>query len=271
VPGWQVGRHLCTDPERYGHANVLGRPGETPTLEQRSAEDEAGQAARKSEERRRVMRRNKEWRAATEVRRRHLRDLLAAPKLPKALAGDGGPVARLRAGAIARHETKPEMSSFGHRVAAQLLGLGGNEWDSERLILEALDAAAPGRVPVIELAMVLGAAETATGGADGQDAETWRNAEKSWWARGHTLPQQVRYLTWLAEHTGYPLSDIEAEVAAHAVGRPDEPAGEAEGAGPGPDVDEPERDGADSSVCKDQAEAGQITEEEDSPASTEAD
>jgi ParB family transcriptional regulator, chromosome partitioning protein len=244
VPGWQVGRYLCTDPEQYGHANVHGRPGKTQTQEQRTAEDEADEANRKSAERRRVIRRNKEWRAATEVRRRHLRDLLAAPRLPKALAGDGGPVARLRARAIARHETKPEMASWGHRVAAQLLGLGGSEWDSERLILEALDTAAPGRVPVIELAMVLGAAETATGGADGQDAETWRRAEEGWWTRGDKLPQQVRYLTWLAEHTGYPLSDIEAEVATRATPAAaddgDETAGDT-GTGP----DEADQDEAD--------------------------
>jgi hypothetical protein len=65
-----------------------------------------------------------------------------------------------------------------------------------------------------------------------------------------------RYLAWLAEHTEYALSGIEAEVAAHATGRdaasPSEPADEA---GPGaarPDGDsepdetasEPERDSA---------------------------
>lgn len=90
VPRWQVDRHLCTDPEQYGHANVHGKPEETPISEQRSAEDKAAEATRKSGERRRVIRRNKEWRAATEVRRRHLQDLLAAPKLPKA----GPPLAR---------------------------------------------------------------------------------------------------------------------------------------------------------------------------------
>jgi hypothetical protein len=31
VPGWRVGRHLCTDPGQYGHANVHGTPGGTPT------------------------------------------------------------------------------------------------------------------------------------------------------------------------------------------------------------------------------------------------
>ena len=52
VPGWQIGRHLCTDPDQYGHTNVHGTPGTTPTKEQQTAEDEAA-AARKTEERRR--------------------------------------------------------------------------------------------------------------------------------------------------------------------------------------------------------------------------
>jgi hypothetical protein len=53
VPGWQVGRHLCTDPEQYGHANVHGAPGPTPTQEQQAAEDQAAEAARQTEQRRR--------------------------------------------------------------------------------------------------------------------------------------------------------------------------------------------------------------------------
>jgi hypothetical protein len=54
VPGWQVGRHLCTDPDQYGHANIHGIPGQTPTQEQKTAEDQAAEAARKTEERRRA-------------------------------------------------------------------------------------------------------------------------------------------------------------------------------------------------------------------------
>src|SRR5262249_47248192 len=64
VPGWRIGRHLCTDPGQYGHANVHGTPSGTPTHEQQTAEDEAAEAARKTEERRRVRRRNTEWRGA---------------------------------------------------------------------------------------------------------------------------------------------------------------------------------------------------------------
>jgi ParB family chromosome partitioning protein len=35
VPGWQIGRHLCTDPQQHGHTNVHGTPSGTPTQEQR--------------------------------------------------------------------------------------------------------------------------------------------------------------------------------------------------------------------------------------------
>ena len=31
APRWQVDRHLCTDPEQYGHTNVYGTARETPT------------------------------------------------------------------------------------------------------------------------------------------------------------------------------------------------------------------------------------------------
>jgi hypothetical protein len=68
---------LCTDPEQYGHTNIHGPARETPTQEQRSAEDEAAEAARLAAERRRVRRRNTEWRDATEVRTSHLKALLA--------------------------------------------------------------------------------------------------------------------------------------------------------------------------------------------------
>src|SRR5215472_10826684 len=82
VPGWQIGRHLCTDPAQYGHTNVHGTPSGTPTQQQQTAEDEAAEAARKTEERRRVRRRNTEWRAATETRTSHLTALLGRKAPP---------------------------------------------------------------------------------------------------------------------------------------------------------------------------------------------
>ena len=228
APRWQVSRHLCTDPEQYGHTNVHGTPSETPTQEQQTAEDEAADAARKTEERRRVRQRNTEWRAATKVRTTHLKALLAR-KAPPAGA------LNLIVEAMARGETQPLMSSFGHQTACELLGLTGDGAAATHrdLLLAELARASEKRAQVIALAMVLGAAEHGV-----RDVHTWQSAEGTYWS-AYGAPAAARYLAWLAEHTGYPLSDIEAEVAAHAAG---EPAGET---GPGPDQDERERDDQD--------------------------
>ena len=206
VAGWQVGRHLCTDPQQHGHTNVFGEPAGTPTREQQSAEDQAAEAARKTEERRRVRRRNTEWRAATETRTSHLKALLgrnAAP--PGAL--------RLIVEAMARGETQPQMSSFGHQTACELLGLAGNGAGAEYRdeLLAALARASDKRAQVIALAIVLGAAEHGV-----RDVQTWQSAEGGYWA-SYGVPLAARYLAWLAGHTGYALSDIETEVAAHAT------------------------------------------------------
>ena len=255
VPGWQVGRHLCTDPEQYGHANVHGRASETPTREQKTAEDEAAEAARKTEERRRVRQRNTEWRAATETRTSHLKALLARKAPPQGAL-------KLIVEAIARGETQPLMSSFGHETACELLGLTGNGAATgyRDLLLAELARASEKRAQVIALAMVLGAAEHGV-----RDVHTWQSAEGSYWS-AYGIPAAARYLAWLAEHTDYGLSDIEAEVAAHAAGT-GEQTGET---GPGPDDEEREQDSEDSAADQGRAKAGEITEE-DPPASADAD
>jgi ParB family chromosome partitioning protein len=248
VPGWQIGRHLCTDPQQYGHTNVHGTPSETPTHEQQTAEDQAAEAVRKTEERRRVRRRNTEWRAATETRTSHLKALLGRKAPPVGAL-------TLIVEAMARGETQPQMSSFGHQTACELLGLPGDGAGAgyRDLLLAELARASEKRAQVIALAMVLGAAEHGA-----RDVQTWQSAEGSYWA-SYGVPLAARYLAWLAEYTDYALSDIEAEVAAHATGRaaasPREPAAEAglgadrpDGDGePGESESEPERDSADSS------------------------
>jgi ParB family chromosome partitioning protein len=224
VPGWRIGRHLCTDPDQYGHANVHGTPEQAPTPGQRTAEDEAAAAARQTDERRRVRQRNTEWRAATGTRTSHLKALLGR-KAPPAGA------LKLVVEAMARGETQPQMSSFGHQTACELLGLLGDGAGAgyRDLLLAELARASEKRAQVIALAMVLGAAEHGV-----RDVHTWQSAEGRYWA-SYGVPLAARYLTWLAEHTDYALSDIEAEVAAHATGLiasgPSEPVGEA---GPGP-------------------------------------
>jgi ParB family chromosome partitioning protein len=239
---WQVGRHLCTDPEQYSHANALGKAEETPTQEQKTAEDEAAEAARATEERRRVRRQNTEWRAATEVRTAHLKALLAR-KAPPAGA------LKLIVEAMARGETQPLMSSFGHQTACELLGLTGNgaAADYRELLLTELARAPEKRAQVIGLAMVLGAAEHGV-----RDVHTWQSAEGRYWST-YGPPASARYLDWLAEHAGYGLSDIESEVAAHAAARHDQ----AEKAEPGPDEDEQRQDADADQAEADQAEADQ--------------
>src|SRR5207248_6845905 len=104
------------------------------------------------------------------------------------------------------------------------------------LLLAELARASEKRAQVIALAMVLGAA-----GHGVRDVQTWQSAEGRYWA-SYGVPLAARYLAWLAEHTDYALSDIEAEVAAHATGRaaasPSEPADKAE-----PNAGRPDGDG----------------------------
>jgi hypothetical protein len=116
---------------------------------------------------------------------------------------------------MARGETRPLMASFGHQTACELLGLTGtgSAADYRELLLAEPDHAAEKRAQVIALAMVLGAAEHGV-----RDVHTWSSAEGGYWA-SYGVPLAARYLAWLAEHTGYALSDIEAEVAAHATGQ----------------------------------------------------
>ena len=155
---------------------------------------------------------------------------------------------------MARGETQPLMSSFGHETACELLGLTGNGAAAGHrdLLLAELARASEKRAQVIALAMVLGAAEHGV-----RDVHTWQNAEGSYWS-AYGVPAAARYLAWLAEHTDYGLSSIEAEVAAHATAGTSEPTGETE---PGPDEDEQERDSEDSDAHQDQAEAGETAEE----------
>jgi ParB family chromosome partitioning protein len=208
VPGWQIGRYLCTDPDQHGHANVHGTPGGTPTQEQQTAEDQAAAAARQTEERRRVRQRNTQWRAATDTRTSHLKAVLGR-KAPPAGA------LKLIVEAMARGETQPQASSFGHQTACELLGLAGNgaATGHRDLLLAELARASDKRAQMIALAMVLGAAEHGV-----RDVHIWQAAEDHYRLH-YGVPLAARYLTWLAEHTDYSLSDIEAEVAAHTTSR----------------------------------------------------
>lgn len=203
---WQIDQYLCVGPEENGHTNILGQPGDSPTEEQKTAEDQAAEAAAEAEERRRVRQRNNAWRAANDIRTRHLKALLGRKTPPPAAL-------KLIVAAIARGETQPLMSSHGHQTACELLGLKGNGvvTDYRDQLLAALERASEKGAQIIALAMVLGAAEDSV-----RDVCTWRRAEDRWYAE-FGIPAAARYLAWLAEHTGYGLSDLESKVAAHAA------------------------------------------------------
>jgi hypothetical protein len=169
-PAWRIGRYLCTDLGRYGHANVYGTPGGTPTQEQQAAADQAAEAARQSEQRRRVRQRNTQWRPATDTRTSHLKAVLGR-KAPPAGA------LKLIVEAMARGETQPQASSFGHQTACELLGLAGNgaATGHRDLLLAELARASDKRAQVIALAMVLGAAEHGV-----RDVHVWQAAEDNY-------------------------------------------------------------------------------------------
>ena len=148
---------------------------------------------------------------------------------------------------MARGETQPLMSSFGHQTACELLGLPGDGAGTgyRDLLLAELARASEKRAQVIALAMVLGAAEHGV-----RDVHTWQSAEGSYWA-SYGVPLAARYLAWLAEHTDYTLSGIEAEVAAYATGA-DQPDNDGE---PGQTDSEPEperRPGTDPGIDRNQ-------------------
>ena len=237
VPVWEITGHLCTDPGQFGHADAQGRiaaaggdqtadPADPGAAARAEADRIERERVKKLADLRRTKVRNTAWRAATTVRRRHVAALLSRPKLAPVKGRKAHEwektlrtaAALLRARAIALHETTPEMSSFGHRTAARLLGLDGGEWDLERSIINAIDAASPERAEVIELGVVLGAYEHGCSGSDGKDAQTWKAAEGHWHHRsaGSEVAGQARYLAWLRDCTGYVLSDIENEVMAFA-------------------------------------------------------
>src|SRR5262249_59290978 len=126
------------------------------------------------------------------------------PHLPALRAGRAPPAGALKliVEAMVRGETQPQMSSFGHQTACELLGLPGNGAGAgyRDLLLAELARASEKRAQVIALAMVLGGAEHGA-----RDVQTWQSAEGRYWA-SHGVPLAARYLAWLAEHTEYALS-----------------------------------------------------------------
>ena len=195
--GW-VPSPLCLDWREHGHrlARDVHRPsplGDVPAAPADEAE-EAAEAARKqaeTEERRRVIRLNKEWKSAEVVRRAFLAQLLTRKTPP---AGSSVFVA----GMIARRIYEFGYAlDHGHRLAVELFGLAGGDGRAWRADIEALtkalDRASDARAQVITLGLMLASIEART------DTHTWRKVD----------PTVVAYLAFLTEQ-GYPLSEVEA-------------------------------------------------------------
>lgn len=186
---------LCLDWREHGHRLVHDdrRPG--PLSDGPAAPvDQAAEEARKqaeTEERRRVIRLNKEWKSAEVVRRNFLTQLLTRKTPPK---GAGMFVA----GMIARrtYEFKYALE-HGHHLATELLGLTAGEGHAWRADIEALtktlDRASEARAQVITLGLMLASIEGRT------DTHTWRRVDET----------VIAYFAFLAEQ-GYPLSEVEA-------------------------------------------------------------
>jgi ParB family chromosome partitioning protein len=183
-PGQQT--MFCVEPAAYGHRDRRSRHADpSPT-----ATGDTGKSAETAKaERRAVIEGNRAWRAAREVRRAFLRDLLARKTAPKGA---------LRY-AVAAIVSSPERVGDGNEeLVAALLGVetaptGG--WQPRRCAgPDAVSRAGDARLPLLLLAQVAADAETA------MHDHVWRETQPS---------QAARWLTWLAS-VGYQLADIEA-------------------------------------------------------------
>lgn len=186
---------LCLDWREHGHR--LARDESRPSphgVGPAAPVDQAAEEVRKqaeTEERRRVIRLNKEWKSAEVVRRNFLTQLLTRKTPPK-----GSSV--FVAGMIARRVYEFRYAlDHGHRLAVELFGLAAGEGHAWRADIEALtkalDRASEPRAQVITLGLILASIEGRT------DTHTWRKVD----------PTVAAYFTFLVEQ-GYTLSEVEA-------------------------------------------------------------
>jgi ParB family transcriptional regulator, chromosome partitioning protein len=236
IQRWLVERFLCTDPLGNGHTNVRGSLDEadpvTPAQlsDQETADAAEQEKAAKSAARSAMLKRNREWRAYTELRVAHLTGLCGKRKLTAPMRSAATVLAAL---AAARGEVEPQKMGESHRLAAKLLGLGGGEgddrWASGReLITAEIERSGPDRALVCNLAMVLASVE----GEDGTwgscaDVHTWQRAGE----RPEPGSRTARYLAWLVRETGYKPSELELMVMTAGGLGPQPPDGDEPGDG----------------------------------------
>ncbi|MBW0107708.1 ParB N-terminal domain-containing protein [Pseudonocardia sp. KRD-182] len=184
--------HWCNAPDEHGHVARWGRVAPTGSDggdDGEVARELAQAAGQAKAERRRVISNNKSWDSAATVRRDWLRGFLSRRSAPRdALPFIASTLAR------AGHDLRRAMES-GHPTACELLGLTatGSVYVGRTNPIESLTATAtPARATQLILAVLLGAAEDATG------RQSWRNPTR----------ENRSYFTALRDW-GYPLSPVE--------------------------------------------------------------
>jgi hypothetical protein len=211
---WEADGHYCTDAAANGHTMRSGRAAG------RDAKPEPGsaEALAATEKRRALLRNNRDWRSANDVRAAFVTALLTRKKLGRPLEDAA---ALFRAEAITRNETEPSTMGEGHTLACTLLGVNGDGtgYGGRDAILAVIAKASPERRRVIELGMCLAADEHGA-----RDEHTWQQAEAAA-SRYYRPTRTARYLAFLRDHCGYGLSPLEAMVAALADPAPEPDAG----------------------------------------------
>jgi ParB family transcriptional regulator, chromosome partitioning protein len=188
--------YVCTDIKAHGHRRKKDKP--------RSAALPPAEREQQREQRRDVLRSNREWDSAEQVRRAWLTEFVARNKAPK------GATAYVAAClASADHQIKTALDG-GNAMAARVLGFTENiTYGTSRFtahLAELLDKATESRAQVITLAVILGAYEAGT------TRQSWRSVS----------PATARYLEFLAAN-GYELSDVEKRACGHTVAAPAAP------------------------------------------------
>jgi hypothetical protein len=192
--------HYCASPTTHGHTLRHGPPANTPSgIPTGGATEPSGSPGHGSSEaaRRLVIRGNKAWKAAAEVRKRWL----AAHLFPRRTAPREA--AQFVAGQLL---TMPDpirsglASAHSRSLFAEITGKPAQEWANTCATIAA------GRLPLVMLAPIVTAYEQAM--TEGEGKNTWRTDRYSPCPRreaGH-------YLTFLAS-IGYHLSSIEQTVS----------------------------------------------------------
>jgi ParB family chromosome partitioning protein len=173
--GWNAptARSVCIDPQAHGHRlrhATTARAARTPDLA-------------RSE----VTANNKLWRAAEEVRRSHIAEVLAAKKIPKGT---------LRFVAQEILTTPKTLGDTKPAILAELTHLEADDRDLPAIGQLVFDRATERTMVLALLAQVAAARETR------MPVDTWR----------YHRADEARWLEFLRDATGYELSEIEQRV-----------------------------------------------------------